>query len=178
MQQEVNAANPKTPIQILGVDYKGYDHWNPQMTAGRTIPWLQDTAQIDAWNVWMVLFHDIVILDPTGHVYILENANDQHTYLSNHPGYKALEDTLLALANSAITARPARVSLEARRSSRGPVTAYRPPAMRRAPTSPGASVGRLGLPAGRRGGGSGRPSSVGTAGAGPHELVDPRRASR
>ena len=30
---------------------------------GRTIPWLQDTAGVDAWGAWEVANDDVVILD-------------------------------------------------------------------------------------------------------------------
>lgn len=33
------------------------------MTNGRTLPWLQDVAEQDAWGLWAVAFRDVVILD-------------------------------------------------------------------------------------------------------------------
>lgn len=31
------------------------------MTAGRTLPWLQDEASVDAWGAWQVEYRDVII---------------------------------------------------------------------------------------------------------------------
>lgn len=36
------------------------------MTAGRTLPWLQDRADVDVWGAWQVEYRDVVIRDATG----------------------------------------------------------------------------------------------------------------
>jgi hypothetical protein len=63
MQAEILAANPASAQRLLGVNQTGYEAGNASVTAGRTIPWLQDTAAVNAWSSWAVTFRDVVILD-------------------------------------------------------------------------------------------------------------------
>ena len=44
----------------------GQEDGNPDMVAGRTLPWLQDTKETDAWSSWGVVYRDVVIVGPTG----------------------------------------------------------------------------------------------------------------
>lgn len=69
MQQELRATYPVLRIQFLGVNEKGQEPGNPSITAGRTLPWLQDVdadgnAKSDVWyDRWSVTYRDVVILD-------------------------------------------------------------------------------------------------------------------
>jgi len=69
MQQELRATYPVLRIQFLGVNEKGQEPGNPSITAGRTLPWLQDVdadgnAKSDVWyDRWNVTYRDVVILD-------------------------------------------------------------------------------------------------------------------
>ncbi len=51
------------PIQILGINAAGLESGNPSITAGRALPWLQDTPEANVWAAWQVTFRDVVILD-------------------------------------------------------------------------------------------------------------------
>jgi len=63
MQQEINAASPATPVQILGVNEAGQESGNAAMCEGRSLPWLQDTAEAQVWARWAITYRDVVILD-------------------------------------------------------------------------------------------------------------------
>lgn len=41
----------------------GYEAGNDAMTAGRTLPWLQDRVGVDVWRSWAVEYRDVIILD-------------------------------------------------------------------------------------------------------------------
>lgn len=64
MQGELLTANPATKIRILGVNPTGFEAGNGTITAGRTIPWLQDTAGVNVWGTWAPVARDVFILDP------------------------------------------------------------------------------------------------------------------
>lgn len=63
MQAELRAANPELNIEILGVNMVQDAPYNPLVTAVRTLPWLQATAQEDPWDSWGVTWRDVRILD-------------------------------------------------------------------------------------------------------------------
>jgi hypothetical protein len=59
----VDAESLAVPVSILGINPPGYEAGNATITAGRVLPWLQETAQQDAWGDWGVTYRDVVILD-------------------------------------------------------------------------------------------------------------------
>ena len=65
MQAEIDSAAARTPreIHILGLNAAGQESGNAAMCDGRSLPWLQDTAEQDAWGDWAVTWRDVVILD-------------------------------------------------------------------------------------------------------------------
>ncbi|MCC6526148.1 MAG: hypothetical protein IT373_26105 [Polyangiaceae bacterium] len=71
MQQELAAAG--LPVDILGVNAAGLEAGNAGVTAGRTLPWLQDTVAVDAWHDWNVTWRDCVILDGNNQVVTVYN---------------------------------------------------------------------------------------------------------
>jgi hypothetical protein len=60
-------------IEILGVNEFDQAASNSAMTAGRTLPWLQDTAQAAVWTNWNVLYRDFRILDSQNRLYAIYN---------------------------------------------------------------------------------------------------------
>ena len=96
MQAEINNANPVTPVRIFGVNAVGHESGNDAFCQGRTLPWLQDTPQQNAWGTWQVTWRDVVILNKenrTIHVYNLTSHN-----LSNSAHYSELRTLLLDAA--------------------------------------------------------------------------------
>ena len=50
-------------ISLLGVNGIGLESGNAGVTAGRTIPWLQDVPAEDVWTKWAPTYRDVVVLD-------------------------------------------------------------------------------------------------------------------
>lgn len=69
---------------------------NAQMCAGRVLPWLQDDEAHDVWGLWQVSFRDVVVLDPTGHVFSIYNLSIHD--LGNPVHYAELRAILLDAA--------------------------------------------------------------------------------
>lgn len=65
MQKRLDAQAPGA-VKLLGVNGIGYEATNDQMTAGRTLPWLQDVVAVDLWTMWLVEYRDVVIVDGAG----------------------------------------------------------------------------------------------------------------
>ena len=63
MQQELN--DKGFDMQILGINKIGLEEYNPTMTEGRDIPWLQDTLDVELWSAWGVKYRDVFIFDET-----------------------------------------------------------------------------------------------------------------
>ena len=103
MQQELDAENPELNIKILGINEAGHESGNPDIIAGRDLPWLQDIdddgdGDSDTWESWDVTFRDVVITNAENEqvaVYNLTN-ND----LANSDNFAALKSLLLDAATS------------------------------------------------------------------------------
>jgi hypothetical protein len=63
MQVSLDATGTRRPVRILGVNGAGLEGSNSLMTAGRTLPWLQDTTEQQVWTSWHVTYRDVVVLD-------------------------------------------------------------------------------------------------------------------
>jgi hypothetical protein len=68
LQAELKQEHPTWDFQILGMNQLGHEGGNPTMTAGRTLPWLQDIdsdgdRQSDNFmNAWDYEYRDVVIV--------------------------------------------------------------------------------------------------------------------
>ena len=96
MQSELDGEHPDLRIALLGVNGVGYESGLPQIVAGRVIPLLQDTADVDAWARWEVTWRDVVILDRDGAPVGVFNLTEHD--LSQMGEYEALKGMLLDLA--------------------------------------------------------------------------------
>ena len=56
-------------ISILGVNGAAYSSGNDRITEGRTLPWLQDTSEVNMWSQWQVSYRDVVVRDPEGKMF-------------------------------------------------------------------------------------------------------------
>jgi hypothetical protein len=64
MQQELAAESLAVPVSIIGINPPGLDSGDSLISAGRTIPWLQEEpGGDDPWTDWNVTYRDVVILD-------------------------------------------------------------------------------------------------------------------
>jgi hypothetical protein len=96
LQAELDADYPELEIQLLGVNQAGYDAANEQITDGRDLPWLQDTVEVNAWNLWGVGWRDLYVLD--GENRVVGNYNLTEHNLSLPPEYDGLKALLLEAA--------------------------------------------------------------------------------
>ena len=51
------------PVQIIGINEVGLESDNDLMTAGRDLPWLQDTIEVDVWTQWSAGYRDVILVD-------------------------------------------------------------------------------------------------------------------
>jgi hypothetical protein len=96
MMTELAGEEVPVEIRILGVNRRGSEAGNAGMTAGRSLPWVQDDAEALVWSRWNAAWRDVVILDTRSarmHVYNLT----EHR-LSVSENYAALKAMLLDAA--------------------------------------------------------------------------------
>jgi hypothetical protein len=100
MCAEIEAENPGMDVDGRGVNAVGHESANADATSGRTLPWLQDTAPIDAWGQWNVVQRDCFVLDPYGRLHAIYNLT------LHNLGVPAYYDELKALILEAEAAPP------------------------------------------------------------------------
>jgi hypothetical protein len=97
MQADVDTIITGIPIEIRGVNAVGHESHNALICDGRTIPWLQDVAAVNAWGAWGARWRDVVVLDSSNvviHVYNLDPPNN----LGDPVKYAELKTLLLNAA--------------------------------------------------------------------------------
>jgi hypothetical protein len=52
LQAQLVSENAATQIRILGINAAGLESGNATITAGTTIPWLQDTTAANVYGLW------------------------------------------------------------------------------------------------------------------------------
>ncbi|MEO0603003.1 MAG: hypothetical protein AAF211_16310 [Myxococcota bacterium] len=77
---------------ILGVNGVGYESANDTITDGRDLPWLQDTPDAAVWNLWDIVYRDVVVLDANGVVVGVLNLTTHD--LRDESSYDALRSLL------------------------------------------------------------------------------------
>lgn len=92
MQTEIDTLGWPTPASIIGVNGVGHDSANGLIVNGRSIPWLQDTAEEDVWTAWGVVYRDVVILNQANVPVGVFNLTSHD--LSNPDNYDALKTLL------------------------------------------------------------------------------------
>lgn len=96
MQHEIDLAQPARPVHILGINQIGEERDNDLICQGRSIPWLQETADDPVWTPWGVTWRDVVILDPQNRRVSVYNLT-QHD-LSVPANYDSLKRMILDAA--------------------------------------------------------------------------------
>jgi hypothetical protein len=100
LRNELRGSNLPVNIEIMGVNQIGAEEtfYNTVVTAGRTMPWLQDTPEAGAWTKWGVEYRDVRILDSSNRLAAVFNLTAKPlTEPANKAELKAL---LLGLANA------------------------------------------------------------------------------
>ncbi len=95
MQAEFDA-DPTLDIQILGVNDVAYSSGNSTITANRNLPWLQNTAGEDVWNLWGVTYRDVWVVDENNVVVGIYNVTGNN--LGVTANYNALKNLFLGAA--------------------------------------------------------------------------------
>ena len=84
-------------VHVLGVNGQGYEDGNVGFVAGRTLPWLQDVAGVNAWGLWGASVRDVFVLDSSNRVITIFNLD------ANSLDLPANRDALKAILRSAAT---------------------------------------------------------------------------
>lgn len=96
MQRELDQAAGTGRIRILGVNAAGEEQDNGLAVQDRTLPWLQDTPEENAWGDWAVTWRDVVILDRENRKIVVYNLT-QHN-LVRSAAFDSLRTMLLNAA--------------------------------------------------------------------------------
>jgi hypothetical protein len=83
------------PAQIIGINESGYEEGNESVVEGRTLPWLQDTEEINAWELWEVGYRDVFIVDESGTLRYRFNLSSQD--LRNPAHFQTLTQIIVGL---------------------------------------------------------------------------------
>lgn len=97
MQDDL-AADGVDGVRLLGINAAGEESGNAQMTTGRDLPWLQDTAPDPVWTSWGVDNRDVVILDGANRPLAVYNLTERP--LSDAANYAELKAMLAAAAGA------------------------------------------------------------------------------
>ena len=92
MQNEFEQEDTPLDVRLLGVNERGEESGNAAAVAGKTIPWLQDTAEVQAWARWGVVFRDVIVLDGENRVVAVYNLTEHS--LGNSGNYAELKSIL------------------------------------------------------------------------------------
>ena len=74
----------------------GLQENNEDITAGRSLPWLQDTEQEEVWTSWDVAYRDIYVLDSENYPVAIYNLSQND--LGNQANFQAVKDLLVGAA--------------------------------------------------------------------------------
>jgi hypothetical protein len=99
MRDSIAAENLPGVVAILGVNHKEGESGIPDMSAGRDLPLLQDTAQANVWGLWSVTYRDVVVLDAENRVVTVYNLTEHDL------GQPANYDSLRAILRRAAGGR-------------------------------------------------------------------------
>ena len=83
------------PVQIVGINETGYESGNESVVDGRTLPWLQDTEEVNAWDLWEVAYRDVFVVDEQGLLRFRLNLTIED--LSNPENYQKLTNIIVGL---------------------------------------------------------------------------------
>lgn len=99
MQKDVDTIATALAIRIQGVNAPEEAAGNGVITAGRVLPWLQDTKAVNAWGLWQVDFRDVIVLDDENQVVAIYNLTIHNLGVDSN--YVALRNILLTAAGTA-----------------------------------------------------------------------------
>jgi len=102
LNAEAAGAPTRQVIAILGLNAVGLESGNPSITAGRSLPWLQDVVDQDVWNKWHVddlrpgstgvVWRDVIVLNAENRAIAVYNLTEHD--LGRPTNYEALKQLL------------------------------------------------------------------------------------
>lgn len=103
MQRQLDEAHPELGIVLYGVNQVGLESTGEALAArGYTIPLLQDTLSVNAWDQWQVNYRDFFILDADGVLVSVTQLSPEDEggggIVNDRDAYRALLDSLVAAA--------------------------------------------------------------------------------
>ena len=54
------------PVRIFAINEVGHESGFGALSPSQALPWLQDTADVNAWDAWSVTYRDVVMLTRRG----------------------------------------------------------------------------------------------------------------
>lgn len=100
LQLELDALDTPTPIQIVGVNQDGHQLDDYDATGkfcdGRDLPFLEENAGDEVWQLWKVTYRDVIVLDENNEVLDVYNLTDNT--LGETANYEALKEILVTAA--------------------------------------------------------------------------------
>lgn len=85
------------PVRIFAINETGYEMGFGALDPEHTLPWIQDTATVNAWESWAVEYRDVVVLGPEGQRLSVYNLTTHD--LADAANYAALRDALREAAD-------------------------------------------------------------------------------
>lgn len=92
MQHEFEQEDTILDVRILGVNDRTAAGGNQYAVLGKTIPWLQDSEEVQAWSRWNVTWRDVFVLDGDNQVVAVFNLTEHS--LSRPAAYDSLKTIL------------------------------------------------------------------------------------
>ncbi len=99
MQKELDAEGLAVPVRLFAVNEVGHQAGFGALESSHTLPWLQDTAAVNAWSSWAVTYRDVVILGTQNEKLGVFNLTEHD--LSGDANYDALADAFRKAAEDA-----------------------------------------------------------------------------
>jgi hypothetical protein len=96
MQRELDANPGTTQVSLLAVNPEDVSPPGADIPENATLPWLQDTPTVSAWERWHPDYRDVVILGTDNRRTHVFNLSRYGLHIQNN--YDALYDLLQSLA--------------------------------------------------------------------------------
>lgn len=80
--------------RIVGVNAIGEEAGNAEIAGVADLPWLQDTVEVGAWDLWGVEWRDVWVLDAGNHLTAIFNLSEHD--LEDPDDYAELRDLITA----------------------------------------------------------------------------------
>lgn len=80
------------PVRIFAINETGHESGFGALDASLTLPWLQDTSEVNAWENWAITYRDVVVLGPDNERLSVYNLTEHDLAIPTN--YATLKETL------------------------------------------------------------------------------------